>query len=81
MTKVSAKKVLVTSFLVDLLDVALNTAVAIVTGSMVILAETLQGATDLATDQIELLIDQIKKKIQEAIPNITHIQIELETPD
>ncbi|KKR74572.1 MAG: Cation diffusion facilitator family transporter, partial [Candidatus Curtissbacteria bacterium GW2011_GWD1_40_8] len=44
---ISAKKVLVTSFLVDLLDIAMNLAVAIITGSVVMLAELLQGIADL----------------------------------
>lgn len=44
---ISAKKVLVTSFLVDLLDITMNLAVAIITGSVVMLAELLQGIADL----------------------------------
>lgn len=35
---------------------------------------------DLTTDQIEVLIDKIKAKIQNEVPTVTHIQIELETP-
>src|SRR5687768_2919413 len=44
---VSAQKVVLTSVFVDLVDVILNIAVAIFTGSVVMLAEALQGAADL----------------------------------
>ncbi len=37
-------------------------------------------ANKLTTDQLELLIDKIKKDIQDAIPSIQHIQVELERP-
>lgn len=35
----------------------------------------------LTTDEIELFVDQIEKKIQHEVPHAKHIQIELETPD
>lgn len=49
MERVSAKKVLVTTFLVDVLDIVLNLVVAIVTGSVVMFAEMLQGVADLTS--------------------------------
>jgi divalent metal cation (Fe/Co/Zn/Cd) transporter len=45
--KISERRVLVTTFLVDLLDVALNLSVAILTGSVVMLSEFFQGLADL----------------------------------
>src|SRR5688572_32932438 len=45
--KVSEQRVLITTFLVDLLDVAINLVVAILTGSVVLLAEFFQGLADL----------------------------------
>ena len=45
--KISEKRVLVTTFFVDLLDVAINLIVAIATGSVVMLAEFFQGLADL----------------------------------
>jgi cation diffusion facilitator family transporter len=45
--KVSERRVLVTTFWVDLLDVILNLAVAILTGSVVMLSEFFQGLADL----------------------------------
>lgn len=47
MKKVSARKVIITSFLVDVVDVSLNLTIAILTGSVVMLAEMLQGLADL----------------------------------
>ncbi len=44
----SAGRVIITSFLVDLLDVLTNFTVAILSGSVVMIAETLQGLADLA---------------------------------
>ena len=34
----------------------------------------------LTTDQLENLMDKIKKNIQDKIPSIKHIQVELERP-
>ena len=53
--KVSEQRVLVTTFLVDLLDVAINLVVAIVTGSVVMLAEFFQGLADLTAAGLLLI--------------------------
>ena len=45
--KISERRVLVTTFWVDVLDVALNLFVAILTGSVVMLSEFFQGLADL----------------------------------
>jgi cation diffusion facilitator family transporter len=45
--KISERRVLVTTFWVDLLDVLLNLSVAILTGSVVMLSEFFQGLADL----------------------------------
>ena len=45
--KISERRVLVTTFFVDLLDVVLNLSVAILTGSVVMLSEFFQGLADL----------------------------------
>jgi cation diffusion facilitator family transporter len=47
MKSISAKRTVLTSFLVDILDIIINGAAAIITGSVVMLAETLQGVADL----------------------------------
>lgn len=47
--KVSSKEVVLTSFIVDLSDVVLNIVVAFVSGSVIMLAEALEGAADLLT--------------------------------
>ena len=38
------------------------------------------AADDLDTDELEALIDQIKERLQEKVPSIRHVQVELETP-
>jgi divalent metal cation (Fe/Co/Zn/Cd) transporter len=43
MSKISSKRAILTSFLVDLGDIALNVTVMIITGSVVLLAEALEG--------------------------------------
>lgn len=45
--EISARKVILTSFVVDLIDIFTNVVVAILTGSMVMAAETLQGLADI----------------------------------
>jgi divalent metal cation (Fe/Co/Zn/Cd) transporter len=35
----------------------------------------------LTTDDLERLIDKIKKRIREKIPSIRYVQVELETPE
>ena len=47
MSKISSKRAILTSFLVDLGDIALNVTVMIITGSVVLLAEALEGGSDL----------------------------------
>ena len=53
--KVSEQRVLVTTFLVDLLDVVINLVVAIMTGSVVMLAEFFQGLADLTAAALLLI--------------------------
>lgn len=45
--EITAKRVIVTSFFVDLIDIVTNIIVALITGSIVMTAETLQGMADL----------------------------------
>jgi cation diffusion facilitator family transporter len=47
MANFSAKRAIVTSFLVDLGDIALNVTAMLITGSVVLLAEALEGGSDL----------------------------------
>lgn len=60
--KVSEQRVLITTFLVDLLDVAINLVVAIVTGSVVMLAEFFQGLADLTAAALLLVGYKRSKK-------------------
>lgn len=46
---ITTKRALVTSFLVDLLDVVMNFAVAAITGSAVMIAEAMEGLADLSS--------------------------------
>jgi cation diffusion facilitator family transporter len=47
--KITAKKVIVASFAVDLLDILLSVGVAIITGSVIMLTESLEGISDLVS--------------------------------
>ncbi len=59
----SAKKVILTSFLVDVLDVASNLAVALLSGSVVMVSQVLQGVSDLTASGLLLVgIRQSNKK-------------------
>lgn len=49
MSRITSARVVKTSFVVDISDVALNLAVALLSGSTVMLVRTMQGAADLVT--------------------------------
>lgn len=49
MKKITSERVVLTSFLVDIADIVTNIAVAIISGSAVILATALRGVADLMT--------------------------------
>lgn len=53
--RISSKKVILTSFLVDLVDVILNFSIALLSGSVVMLTEFLEGASDLAASGFLLI--------------------------
>lgn len=54
-TRISARRVVITSLTVDILDIILNLTVALVTGSMVMVAEALQGLADFAASAFLLI--------------------------
>ena len=62
MGKISSKRTIVTSFLVDLGDIALNVTVMIITGSVVLLAEALEGGSDLVASGLLLVGLRISNK-------------------
>src|SRR5918999_426893 len=67
--KISERRVLVTTFFVDLLDVALNLSVAILTGSVVMLSEFFQGLADLTAAAFLLVgYKRSRKKADERHP-------------
>ena len=62
MKKISAKKTVITSFLVDLWDIVMNVIVMIITGSVVMLAEAVEGASDLVASGALLIGLRISKR-------------------
>src|SRR3990167_6631089 len=60
---ISANRVVITSFLVDVSDVVINSAVAILTGSVVIRAEFLQGLADMIGSALLIVGVKRSKKI------------------
>lgn len=61
MKRISAKKTVTTSFLVDLGDIIMNVIVMIITGSVVMLAEALEGGSDLVASAVLLIGLRISK--------------------
>jgi cation diffusion facilitator family transporter len=53
--KVTTKRVIITSFIVDLLDVVLNFSVAILSGSVIMLTQVLEGVSDLSSSALLLI--------------------------
>lgn len=62
--KISARTVIVASFLVDLLDIVLSVFVALITGSVIMLTEALEGVSDLTSSG--LLLIGLKRSTQKA---------------
>jgi cation diffusion facilitator family transporter len=62
MSKISSKRAILTSFLVDLGDVALNVTAMIITGSVVLLAEALEGGSDLVASGLLFVGLRISKR-------------------
>ena len=60
--RVSARQVVLTSFVVDLSDVILNCIITIMSGSVVMLSQAIQGAADLLTSGFLLLGLQRSKR-------------------
>lgn len=52
---ISAKRAVVTSFVVDVIDIVMNVVVALITGSVVMLVEAIQGVSDVTTDVLLLV--------------------------
>ncbi len=67
MTRISAKRSITTSFFVNLGDIAINVVVMTMTGSVVLLAEALEGASDLVASG--LLYIGLKKSKKRANRN------------
>ena len=62
---ITAKRVVLTSFGVDLLDIIFNFAVMLVTGSVVMIAELIQGISDLIASGFLLIgLSRPKKEVQ-----------------
>jgi cation diffusion facilitator family transporter len=59
---VTTKRVLLTSFIVDVLDTLVNITIAIITGSAVMIAESLQGFADLTSVTMLLIGFERSKK-------------------
>jgi cation diffusion facilitator family transporter len=53
--KITTKRVLITSFMVDLIDVILSFSVAILSGSVIMLTQVLEGISDLASSGLLLI--------------------------
>ena len=64
-TKISARRVILTSFFVDLLDIVINVAVALLTGSVVMIAELFQAIADLISSSF--LLVGLKRPIKEKV--------------
>jgi cation diffusion facilitator family transporter len=53
--KITAKKVIITSFIVDILDVVLNFSIAILSGSVIMVTQVLKGFADLVASGLLLV--------------------------
>src|SRR3990167_814178 len=68
-TTPSAKKVILTSFLTNFLDISLSLSVAILSGSVVMLSQFLQAAADITASGLLVLgISQSNKRADKRYP-------------
>lgn len=61
-THISARRVVLTSFFVDLLDIIINVSIAVLTGSVVMLAELFEAIADLISSAFLLVALKHKKQ-------------------
>jgi cation diffusion facilitator family transporter len=61
-SKVSLKRVVLTSFLVDVSDVALNVIASLLSGSVTMMAQALEGAADLLSSGLLLIGSRLSEK-------------------
>ena len=67
--QISSSRVVTTSFLVSLLDISLNTIVALISGSVVILSQALQGLADLISAGFLIIgVKNSKRKADQVHP-------------
>lgn len=71
-SRISEQRVVVTSFLVDILDVVVNLFIAYITGSVVMLSELFQGLADLTTTGFLLIGHKRSKKRPDRIHPFGH---------
>lgn len=63
--EISAKKAVITSFIVDISDVVLSLLATILTGSVIMLSQLLEGAADLTSSGLLLLGVQRAKRVED----------------
>jgi hypothetical protein len=71
-SRISSRRVVVVSFLVDVLDVVTNLAVAVLTGNL---------AEDLDTTQIEAVLDDVEVRVRATIPETGRVRVLLNSPE
>lgn len=69
---VSAKRVVLTSFFVDVIDLVMSFTVMAITGSMVMLAESLQAMSDILATGLTFFGVQRSKKFRDSIHQFGH---------
>lgn len=66
---------------VDGIDSVLDLRTMYIGSAKVLVILEVHMPDKLITDQIELIIDKVKQVVQSSVPEVHHIQIEVETPD
>ena len=66
---------------VDGIDSVLDLRTMYIGSAKILVILEVHMPDELITDQIELIIDRVKKVVQTNVPEVHHIQVEVETPD
>lgn len=78
---VITEKILATAHSVDGIDSVLDLRTMYIGSAKILVILEVHMPDELITDQIEKIIDEVKKVVQANIPEVHHIQVEVETPD
>lgn len=75
------KRILTVAHSVEGIDSVLDLRTMYIGSAKILVILEVHMPDELITDQIEQIIDEVKQVVQDNVPEVHHIQVEVETPD